>query len=183
VIPFTYVVIRYVHDASAGESLNVGVLLVEDDSTWVGCRVDTSAKRFINAFQGFDAALHQEVTHGLLARVKDIHRFLGHSSFGDAGRVIRGCWPDAGLTYRYSEVKAGVSENLEATLDTLYERFIVEQSPLSASCTLRDFAIWKTNEAEKALPRYDQTAGGWLPAITAAPPAPGMRRPRQRRIV
>jgi hypothetical protein len=53
-IPYTYSVIRYVHDPAVGETLNVGVVLYAPSVPYVGARLDHHYERLTHAFAEFD---------------------------------------------------------------------------------------------------------------------------------
>ena len=67
--PFTYVVLRYVHDTSAGESLNLGVVLVAPEPGFIDCRLDFSFGRLTPAFRGFDVHLHRRTLRAVQDQV------------------------------------------------------------------------------------------------------------------
>ena len=132
--PFTYVVLRYVHDSVTGESLNVGVLLVSSPEEYANCRLEMNHGRLAAAFRDFDSEFHRHTMRGLdrdVRRLRDLSLHGQRSLFplGDAGKLIRTLWPDTGLSYRASEVKVGATENLDRTLESLFKRFVTSQEP------------------------------------------------------
>lgn len=147
--PFTYVVLRYVHDNAAGESLNVGVLLSAANGDFVDLRVDRHHGRLSATFRDFPVDFHRHAMRSLNQKVRQIrsHADMGQGSLfplGDAGKVIRALWPDAGLNYQASETKAGEARDLRQALDALYDRFVTRQAPDRRPRQRRaDEDVWK----------------------------------------
>ena len=171
-IPFTYVVLRYVHDNAAGESLNVGVLLVSAEGEYVDCRLERHTGRLSAAFRDFDAAFHRRAMRSLEYESKAIrHRALhGQRSlfpFDNAGKLIRAVWPDIGLNYQASDVKAGAAKELDRALDALFERFVTSQEPDRRGRRRRDDEdVWR--DVSKRLPM--RIAARLQAATVEAPP-------------
>ena len=53
-IPYSYCVIRYLHDPATGEMLNIGVILCAPSSKFVVARVGYRYERLSEAFANFD---------------------------------------------------------------------------------------------------------------------------------
>lgn len=131
---FNYVVLRYVHDTAVAESLNIGIVLVSEESGYINCSLEYDTDRLAATFRGFDARSHQEamktlerLIHNMGAEVKDTSIQL--TLLRDAAFSMRLIWPDAGLNYQISSRKVGISEDLDATLTSLFNRFVTDQSP------------------------------------------------------
>lgn len=155
-IPFTYVVLRYVHDNAAGESLNVGILLVAGEGEVVDCRLERNSGRLAATFRNFDSGFHRSTMRSLEGDVRRLRNLALHGQrslfpFGDAGKLIRTLWPDTGLNYRASEVKVGNAKDLGQTLDALFERFVTSQEPDRRGRRRRDDEdVWR--DVHKRLP-------------------------------
>ena len=171
-IPFTYVVLRYMHDSAAGESLNVGILLVSAEGEYVDCRLERHTGRLTAAFRDFDAAFHRRAMRSLEfeARTLRDRALIGQRSLfpiENAGKLIRALWPDIGLSYQASEMKAGTAKDLNGALDALFERFITSQEPDRRGRRRReDEDVWR--DVQKRLPV--QVAMRLQPAILEATP-------------
>ena len=148
-IAFTYVVLKYVHDSAAGESLNVGVLLVAPELGFVDFRIDPSVARLSSAFRNFNATLYRSVMRNLQLQVDAWNRPLVEGQMSlldlrDAGAHIRWIWPDRGLNYQATEARAGEAEDPRQALDSLFDRFVVRQAPDRQPRVRRDdLAVWK----------------------------------------
>lgn len=146
---YTYVVLRYVHDNAAGESLNFGVLLVAPEVNFVGCRFDPTVRRLTGTFRGFNTDLHRQMIQELKGHSERWNRQYQREQqllfpLSNAERQVREMWPDRGLNYQATEARAGTGDDPQQALDALFNRFVTRQAPDRKPRNRRDDAdIWK----------------------------------------
>jgi len=91
-------------------------------------------------------ALHKVKTSGLIIKnlaIPQISAFF-RTLLMDAGAQLRLIWPDKGLNYQATEVRAGATEDLRAELDGLFDRFVTSQAPDRRPRARREDAdVWK----------------------------------------
>jgi hypothetical protein len=162
---YSFVPVRYVHDALTGEALNVGIVLYSPDNGYLRSRLVTDrTKRFAEAFRGFDSRFHRfalsDLQRGLL--------FLREREYGpettilgprpdDVAAIMKRVWPDRGSRYTFGESSHGVSENLNETLEILFERFVESQMPeVFSDEREKDERVWKRIESplRRKVPLY-----------------------------
>jgi len=142
---YTYSVLRYVHDPTAGEIMNIGVVIYSQQAAFIDAELMFQYQRLSDAFAGFDgdgyrrslrafteaiATLRDELFSSLLAP-KDLPK--------DASELIERIWPDRQLSFIAGAPLTGMSEDLPATLRQLYDRFVTSQYD-----RIRD--EWRTDE-------------------------------------
>lgn len=66
--PYTYRVLRYLHDPATGEGLNVGVVVHAPGARWLEARFNLNAGRLKHAFPGLDAEIHRSLMRCLKTR-------------------------------------------------------------------------------------------------------------------
>jgi hypothetical protein len=71
-VPYTFTVIRYIHDRAAGESLNVGVLVFAPDVSYIGVEVEPRFERLSRTFSGFDGDVYRQTLNRLKEAVAHI---------------------------------------------------------------------------------------------------------------
>lgn len=137
-VPFSYAIIRYVHDPAAGESLNVGVVLYSASSKYIACRIEQRYERLSSCFRGFDGDHYRACIKALSDAVRriadnadDSKRFLPGTVQipRDLLELSSSILPDPDLSLRISKPLVGVTNNIEAELGTLFERMILSQVP------------------------------------------------------
>lgn len=159
---YTYVILRYVHDPAAGESMNVGVVLYApqaDGGPFLGVAYSSAYQRLSDAFAGFDGEAYRTVMRRLETAFLQLKSRWRSSMFfeaeapADAHAVVRMFWPDAGLSYVAGESLPGVDDDLDEALKDVYERFVDSQYVKHASLRREDEDVWRTYRA--SLERLD----------------------------
>ncbi len=126
--PYTFSTLRYVHDVVSGEFVNVGVALYAPDTRFLGISCVTTYSR-LSAFFG--------VINGDHFKKMMRHITSGIEEFGEQVRTefafqkslnIRG-WTDKVLpaddsSLQFSPPKGGLTDDPQATLEKLYERYV-----------------------------------------------------------
>jgi hypothetical protein len=132
-IPYTYCVIRYVHDPAVGETLNVGVVLYAPSVPYVGACLDYHYERLSHAFAEFDGDHYRKTVRQYETAIGRFrHNWAGAlpgllnlpSDVGGVGALI---WPDAGVSFRFGPILAGLSEDLDEALSSLFIRKVTSQ--------------------------------------------------------
>src|SRR5690348_18136916 len=115
-VPYSYRIVRYVHDPAAGETLNVGVVLYAPSMRFLNAIVHTHYERLSKTFSNFqgddyrhalrrfelavDRFREQELDDSLL--VKNVAESLS----GITARI----WPDENLSFRLGPVLSGITD-------------------------------------------------------------------------
>ena len=63
--PYSYVVLRYVPDQGAGESLNIGVVVYSEASGFLSARIDHHYERLSQAFARFEGQSYRRAVANL----------------------------------------------------------------------------------------------------------------------
>jgi Protein of unknown function (DUF3037) len=66
--PYTYRVLRYLHDPATGEGLNIGVLVYAPACRWLEARFNLNSGRLKHAFPSLDADIHRALMRRLKTR-------------------------------------------------------------------------------------------------------------------
>ncbi|MGJ7535113.1 MULTISPECIES: DUF3037 domain-containing protein [unclassified Variovorax] len=148
--PYSYVVLRYVHDIGTGEFINVGVVLMAARGSYVGAKFKTAYGRVKKAFPSVDPDVFR-------ARMKRLQTTFDHIAEGDfsavrvvdqegVGRieqlvhsVIRA--DDSSL--QWSPVGSGLSKDLPMTLLALFQRFVTKYDTDLTNVPRKDDDVWK----------------------------------------
>lgn len=165
-IPYSYIVLRYVHDIGTGEFINVGVVLMAARGPYVGARFKTTYGRVKKAFPTIDPDVFR-------ARMRRLQGAFDRITAGDihsadapgakstsieslAHSVIR--VDDSSL--QWSPAGSGLSKDLAGTLTSLYQRFVTKYDSDAVNVSRKDDDVWKhfRTELEKrnVLPRLQE---------------------------
>lgn len=146
--PFTYCVLRYVHDPVAGEAMNVGVLVYSGEAKFLQVRIEYRYERLSSSFSDFDGDGYRRTLRALEAGVEELRDYLFSPILrpselpADAGVIARRLWPDQGLSFRASEAGAGLSADLAATTADLFHRFVASQNDRTMDERRTDDEVW-----------------------------------------
>jgi hypothetical protein len=125
--PYTYLVLRYRHDALAGELLNVGVLIHAPASRFLKCAMRPTYGRLSGLYPDFDGAA---LTADLKRAETELNRLAASDArdlfSGDKTAIgfARAVIDDPAGSYVWSEAGSGLTRDPEAELRSLYQRFI-----------------------------------------------------------
>jgi hypothetical protein len=149
-IPFSFAVVRYVHDRGAGETLNVGVVLFAKDASYLDAQVDIHFERLSSTFRGFSGEHYRRVRGEFLQGVSELAKDIGsmrllQSDDRDVADVIRRVWPDRDLSFSLGSTKSGLTSDPERELNLLYERMVLSQIAVRLSTEHRtDEDVWRS---------------------------------------
>lgn len=144
------VAVRYVHDVLTGEFLNVGVVLLCPERSFVGARFLSQWSRVTAAFPGADLA-HLRRTAARIIAVIDAERervqlpyLLGH----DIVQFMANVLPPIDGSLQLSPTMRGSTDDPERTLRELYRRYVetyvtddTERAPRSDEDVWRAFML------------------------------------------
>lgn len=149
---YSYVPLRYVHDSTSGESLNVGVVMYLPKSGRLTMRAIGKTARLKAAFRDFDPQGYKEAVGSLRRGLTylqqkspiGVQESLFDEGGLDADGVVALVWPDKGTQYTLGGVGFGTTDDSEKTLDALYKRLVEDQAPPTKSeDRAKDELLWK----------------------------------------
>lgn len=127
--PFTYTILRYVHDIGTAEFINVGVVVASTHASCIAAKFKTDCARVKAAFPSLDVEIFlarmkrlQACFDGIdEARCSELRAGEGTSLMA----LIRCVLPLEDRALHWSPVGSGVGGPLQASLQVVYERFVV----------------------------------------------------------
>src|SRR5947208_3286206 len=128
-VRYTFTVVRYMHDRAAGETLNVGVILIAPDVGFLDSRVEPRFERLSRTFSGFDGDVYRQTLNRLCESVRRLRPQVNELPLrpmpNDATDVIRSIWPDSELSFTAGPLLSGIAtEPLEHVIDALFSRMV-----------------------------------------------------------
>src|SRR5689334_18163474 len=102
--PYSFCILRYAHDPTAGECLNIGVLLVSEQAPFLDLRFEYRLERLSAAFAGFEGERFKQVLRyfeGAIEREREEllapkQLFVADRNDVTADRIASRIWTDAG---------------------------------------------------------------------------------------
>ena len=126
--PYTYTVLRYVHDVTTTEFVNVGVVVHAPLGRYIGVRMRHTHGRLSAMFPDLDRDAFRSsmrVIERALKSAADNYRKddLFHVE-GDAGQIARSVLPADDSALQWSPVGSGLAANMDQQLDQLFARLV-----------------------------------------------------------
>ena len=143
--PYTFVVLRYRHDPVAGELMNVGVVMHAPRNGFLGASFRKGHGRLSQAFPDLNGvALRRDLANIERAFTKLSKREGGDLLFErfDAATMAARLLGKDDSAFVWSEMGSGVTEDPEATLNQLFERFVTRYDERMID-RRSDAEIWK----------------------------------------
>jgi Protein of unknown function (DUF3037) len=126
--PYTYTVLRYVHDAATAEFVNVGVVIHCPQQRYLGAKLRRTHGRFSDLFPDLDPSAFRSAmsaidralkTAGEAYKKDDLFR-----SDANAASLARSVLPADDSSLQWSPVGSGLTSNPEQQLEHLFLRLV-----------------------------------------------------------
>lgn len=146
--PYSFTVLRYVHDIATGEFLNVGVALLAPQYRYVNALCRTTFQRLKTVFPTLDGesfrASMRHVTHEferLHEQLRDQLPLRDHGAgvMGYAHSVLGA--DDSSL--QWSPMGAGMTADPERALEQLFDRFVMTYDKQTMTPRRQDDDVWR----------------------------------------
>jgi len=146
---YTYTILRYVHDVTTGESLNVGVVLLAPKSRFLSARIQTNYGRLGNAFPNLDGDSHRVLMRYLQSSFDQLQaKMVQELPFGvqpeSAADVAARVLPRDDSSLQWSPVGSGVCIDPAAELTRLFVRMVTANDAPRAASGRNDDTVWST---------------------------------------
>ena len=149
--PYSYVVLRYVHDILTGEFVNVGLVVVVPGQPLILTKARKILGRIRNIFPDLDSKAYKRAIEAIERGMKSVERglkseglFKGDKTAGDYARIAL---PLDDSSLQWSPVGAGLTSDPQKTFDQLYHRFITRYDRPSQR-RRSDEDVWRPVEAK-----------------------------------
>lgn len=144
--PYSYVVLRYVHDVVTGEFLNVGVVMVVPGRSLILTKARRTFGRIKNVFPDLDSDAYKRAIDAVERGMRHVERSLKSEGLFKSDRTARDygrlAVPLDDSALQWSPVGAGLAADPRKTFDQLYQRFVTRyDSPSQRNRT--DDDVWR----------------------------------------
>lgn len=172
--PYTYTILRYVHDPRAGETLNVGVVVHVAAEQKLLVKVRSSFGRVKAAFPDLDGEVFKQALRDVERGIERVAREMQKGGLlagvGDAAAFARRGMPEDDSALQWSPVGSGLTDDAAATLDRLYDRFVRRHDD-RAPRRRDDDEVWRPVHAKLVargvlVPFEEKTFAGEVDTIT-----------------
>lgn len=149
--PYSYVVLRYIHDILTGEFVNVGLVMVVPGQSLILTKARKTFSRIKNVFPDLDSDSYKRAIEAIERGMKAVEHglkseglFKVDKTARDYGRIAL---PLDDSSLQWSPVGAGLAANPQKTFDQLYHRFVARYDRPSER-RRSDEDVWRPVEAK-----------------------------------
>lgn len=127
--PYTFSVLRYIHDIVSGEFVNVGVALYAPQARFLGVVCSNTYGRLSSFFGGIEGEHFKRMMRHISSGIEELaERLWTELPLEKIPSDVRSCvdqvWPPDNSSLQFSLVRGGITEDPQATLEELYERVV-----------------------------------------------------------
>lgn len=160
---YTYSVLRYVHDVTSGEFVNVGVALYSADARYLSALCRTTYGRLSKVFPGVNAEHFKSLMRYIQGQFEERgERLAGELPLIGASTVLQiaqSVLPSDDSSLQWSPVGSGRTDSPSQTLEKLFNRMVMRYDEKSESAGRSDEDVWrhfKRNLEERRLLQHFQ---------------------------
>jgi len=150
-IPYSYTTLRYVHDSTTGEFVNVGVVVYAPTEAFLGARMRRRYSRLTHFFPNVEGgALVQTlkiIERSMAAAAKrmdkkgaeDLFKVMEKDVLSLATQYV----PLDDSSLQWAPIRGGLASDLNATLDRLFDRLVDRYDEHSLKTSRTDAEVWR----------------------------------------
>jgi hypothetical protein len=150
-VPYSFSVLRYVHDPVTQEFANIGVAVYSKDQCYLNARCETHYARITKIFGKIDGDRFRQSCRYIQDRVQSFGQDLYSSLPFDANLTIEGLLakvlPPDDSAFQFSAAGVGLSADLDETIKDLFVRLVEKYSVQSEPPNRDDDEVWKVYRA------------------------------------
>jgi hypothetical protein len=144
---YTYTVLRYVHDVTIGEFVNVGVALYASEVRYLGALCRTTYGRLSKVFPGVNAehfkALMRHIQNRFEESGERLASELQFASPSDVIEIAQSVLPKDDSSLQWSPSGSGRTDDPAQALEKIFDRMVMRYEDKQASSTRTDEDVWR----------------------------------------
>ena len=146
-VPYSFSTLRYVHDPVTQEFVNIGVALYSREQSYLNARCEIHYARITKIFGKIDGDRFRQATRYIQERLQsvgqDLYSSLPFESDLTIESLLATVLPLDDSAFQFSAAGVGLSADLDATLNQLYERFVERYSVFPEPAHRDDDEVWR----------------------------------------
>lgn len=150
--PYSYSVLRYVHDITSGEFINVGVVVSSPDAGFIAGKFKSAYSRVKSTFPTLKGDSFRARVRKLQSKFDTWQHLHADGLRLESGKkiseIIHSILPIDDSGFQWSPVGSGLSQDLQMTLESLYGRFVTKYDAENLASKRDDSDVWKEFKTE-----------------------------------
>ena len=145
--PYTYSILRYVHDVTSGEFVNVGVALYSPQARYLSALCRPTYSRLSKLFPGMNPEHFKTLMRHIQGRFEERGERMANelelSSPKSVLEIAQSILPKDDSSLQWSPPGSGRTEDPAKALDKLYERMVMRYEERSPAGGRSDDDVWR----------------------------------------
>ncbi len=146
-ISYTYTILRYIHDITTGEFVNVGVAIHAPEARYASALCRPTYGRLNKVFPGINADYFKSLMRHIQARFEEmgeqISSQLALERIDSVEDLARKILPSDDSSLQWSPAGAGKTSNPAETLERLFERMVMRYEERTARERRTEEDVWR----------------------------------------
>jgi hypothetical protein len=146
-VPYSFSVLRYVHDAVTQEFVNIGVAIFSPEAGYLRALCTTSYARITHMFQKIDGPYIREAARYIQNQVctvgQEYEKGLLFGAAPSIEKVLAQVLPPDDSALQFSKAGVGLSVDLDRTLEQLFQRHVEHYMASGESSRRSDEDVWR----------------------------------------
>ena len=154
--PYTFSVLRYVHDPVTQEFINIGVAMYSPERGFLRATCATHYARITRMFTKIDGNRFRQTMRYIQEQINALGTQMSQLSFepmGTIDQLLARVLPPDDSSVQFSPAAVGLSRDLDRTLGELFERYINRYASSSETARRDDEDVWRGTFREALLTR------------------------------
>lgn len=147
-IPYTFSILRYIHDIVTGEFVNVGVILFAPKAKYLNASCTTKYSRMSKIFSDFNNEHFRKSVRYIQATIeKEGGRLLNELPFKEPAASAKGfaarILPVDDSSLQFSSEGYGMTDDPEKTLEQIFSRYVEKYYEKTERTSRTDEDVWR----------------------------------------
>ncbi|HEY3744588.1 MAG TPA: DUF3037 domain-containing protein [Bryobacteraceae bacterium] len=154
--PYSFCVLRYVHDPVTQEFINIGVAVYSPERGFLRAVCATHYARITKMFTKIDGNRFRQLMRYVQEQVNALGAQMSQLSFEPSGaidHVLARVLPPDDSSMQFSPAGVGLSRDLDRTVEELFERYVNRYAAGSEAARRYDEDVWRGTFREALLKR------------------------------
>jgi hypothetical protein len=145
--PYTFTILRYMHDTVTGEFVNVGVALYAPDVRYASGLCRTTYSRLAKVFPGMNGDSFKSLMRYIQSRLEEIgdslRDDLPFNGPNDALALAQSILPPDDSSLQWSALGSGITGDPSKTLEQLFNRLVMQYDERKTAERKTDDEVWR----------------------------------------
>jgi hypothetical protein len=146
--PYNYSILRYVHDPSSGEFINVGVALHSEEDRFFDIEIRTTLGRISETFPDIKASALKYLLRSIQKSFSSLgEAYSAQSDFEERAKnlheLIYSVLPKDDSSLIWAPISSGISDDPKNTLSKLFQRYVTKYDHKKQWQRRTDLDVWR----------------------------------------